>query len=138
FTGCARSIRTMSTPMSESSIPANGPGPMPASSTIFTPCNGPTTPSACSFRRSRHDTRHLTQVSVRHPRTHQLGTRRAYTPLDTPTACARCTQLMGTGDASVVEAEAGAGPGNAHEAAARRQRRVRGAEIVAAEADVRD
>src|SRR4051794_38914699 len=40
--------------------------------------------------------------------------------------------------ASVVELEAGAGPGNAHEAPARRERRVGRAEVVAAEADVRD
>ena len=37
-----RSTRTTSAPMSDSNIPANGPGPIPASSTTLTPCSGPT------------------------------------------------------------------------------------------------
>jgi hypothetical protein len=38
-----RSTRMTSAPMSASSIPANGPGPIPASSTIVVPDRGPGT-----------------------------------------------------------------------------------------------
>ena len=54
-----RSIRTMSAPMSESSIPANGPGPMPASSTTFTPVSGPAAfPPSVPWARGCHHPRH--------------------------------------------------------------------------------
>ena len=36
-----RSTRMISAPMSDSIMPANGPGPIPAISIIFTPVNGP-------------------------------------------------------------------------------------------------
>ena len=36
-----RSMRMTSAPMSENSMAANGPGPIPANSTIRIPCNGP-------------------------------------------------------------------------------------------------
>src|SRR4029079_15003034 len=42
-THCARSTFTISAPRSESSIAANGPWPIPVSSTIFTPDSGPGT-----------------------------------------------------------------------------------------------
>src|SRR4051812_36579210 len=42
-TAWARSTRTTSAPMSASIIAANGPGPIPAISTTFTPDNGPDT-----------------------------------------------------------------------------------------------
>ncbi len=44
-TDCARSTRTTSAPMSESSIAANGPGPMPAISMTFTFDSGPMRPT---------------------------------------------------------------------------------------------
>jgi len=45
-----RSMRTSSAPISASSMAQNGPGPMPASSSIFTPCNGPLPISLSPFR----------------------------------------------------------------------------------------
>ena len=46
----ARSIRTTSAPMSDSNVPANGPGPIPASSMTLIPCSGPTAPPRSPHR----------------------------------------------------------------------------------------
>ena len=48
-----RSMRTTSAPRSASSMPANGAGPMPASSTTRRPVRGPVTGAAWAARRGR-------------------------------------------------------------------------------------
>ena len=47
-TDCARSTRITSAPMSDNIMAANGPGPMPAISTIRKPERGPVIPSSYS------------------------------------------------------------------------------------------
>src|SRR5829696_6783197 len=63
-TDWARSTRTTSAPMSESSIAANGPGPMPAISITLTPDSGPTSLSSVAIL-CRGDTTPTLSVNFR-------------------------------------------------------------------------